>query len=191
MKRSKFSEEQVPYALRQAGGWDRPSVTSAAAGHQRGDVLCLEGALRAPRRARGPACPAARRGECAAQAPGRRSHARQAHAGGGGAPKRMTPARRRELAAWFQATFQISCRRACCPSVAPAGRSSRRARPSRGRNGGCSACVGAPACGAAGGRGDRAGSSSFNGAAAPSRFVRTACSRISSGLLKPTPLTGC
>jgi len=62
--------------------------------------------------ARGAPRPPARGRECAPEAPRRRSDARQAHARGGAPPKRMTPARRRELAGWFQATFQISCRRA-------------------------------------------------------------------------------
>ena len=39
--------------------------------------------------------------------------ARQAHAVGGAAKKSLRPARRRELAGWLQATFGVSCVRAC------------------------------------------------------------------------------
>src|SRR5262249_21176399 len=97
----------------------------------RGDVLRLEEALWAPRRARGAPGAPARGGEYPAETPGRRSHAGQAHARGGAARKRMTPARRRELVGWLQATFQISCRRAC--GLAPFSRCAWY-RPSRARD---------------------------------------------------------
>ena len=45
--------------------------------------------------------------------PGGGSQPRQAHVVGGATKKSLTPARRRELAGWFQATFQVSCVRAC------------------------------------------------------------------------------
>src|SRR6185503_3677320 len=61
------------------------------------------GAPRAPARGR----------ECTVEALGRGSDARQAHARGGSPAQKLTPTRRRELARWFQGTFQIAVRRAC------------------------------------------------------------------------------
>ena len=40
-------------------------------------------------------------------------HTRQAHTVGGLPKKSLRPARRGELAEWFQVTFQVSCLRAC------------------------------------------------------------------------------
>src|SRR5262249_631653 len=84
-----------------------------AAGGQRGYLPCLEEEVRAPGRERAPPPAAARGRKRAVEAPGRRSHARQAHAVGGAAKKRLRPVRRRELAGWFHVTFQVSCARAC------------------------------------------------------------------------------
>src|SRR4029077_5694520 len=113
MKRSKFSEEQVAYALRQAetgtAGGDvcrQLGISEATfyvwkkryghlGVHEVRRVRQLEGR------------------ECAVEAPGRRSHSRQAHAGGGPPAQKLTPTRRRELARWFLGTFQIPIRRAC------------------------------------------------------------------------------
>src|SRR5439155_8215050 len=80
---------------------------------QRSHVLCVEEEVRAPGRERAPPPAAARGRKRAAEASGRGPHTRQAHAVGGSAKKRVTPARRRELAGWFQGTFQVSCVRAC------------------------------------------------------------------------------
>ena len=49
MKRSKFSEEQVAYALRQAESGTAVGGCLPAAGGERGDVLRLEEEVRPPR----------------------------------------------------------------------------------------------------------------------------------------------
>src|SRR5690349_17462630 len=91
MKRSKFSEEQVAYALRQV----EAGTPVGDVCRQRGDVLRVEEEVRPPGGERAPA-PAATRGrKQSAEAPRRRSHARQAHAVRGAAKKRVKPARRR------------------------------------------------------------------------------------------------
>ena len=100
MKRSKYSEEQVAYTLRQAeagtavGDVCRQLGISEATFH-----VCKKRyghlGVRAAR-------PAPRGRECAVEAPGRGPDARQAHARGGPPAKELTPARRRELAGWFR-----------------------------------------------------------------------------------------
>ena len=113
MKRSKFAEEQVVYALREAEGG--PPV---------GDLCRQLGVAEAPfytwkkkyahlgvselRRLR-----QVERRKQPVEAAGGRSLARQAHAVGGAAKKSLRPARRRELAQWFHGTFAVSWARAC------------------------------------------------------------------------------
>src|SRR5262249_36779542 len=48
-----------------------------------------------------------------AQTAGGRPHARRAHAGGGVEKKGLRPVHRRELAAWFQASYGVGVQRAC------------------------------------------------------------------------------
>ena len=88
MKKSKFSEEQIAYALRQAESGHGGRRRLPAARRQRSDVLRLEEEVRAPGRERAAPRPSARGRECAAEAPGRRPDARQAHARGGPPPKK-------------------------------------------------------------------------------------------------------
>ncbi len=82
-------------------------------GRQRSDLLHLEKEVRASGRERAAPAAAAGGGEWPTETAGRRPLARQAHAVGGPAKKSLRPARRRELAAWFHETFQVSCLRAC------------------------------------------------------------------------------
>src|SRR5215510_10543097 len=102
MKRSKFSEEQVAYALRQAD-----------AGTAVGDICRQLGICEATfyvwkKRYGHLGVSEVRRVRehvfVAAETPGRRSHPRQTHARGGAPPKELKPAQRRELAEWFRGT---------------------------------------------------------------------------------------
>ena len=80
---------------------------------QRSDVLTVEKEVRASGRQRVAPAAAAGARQWPAQAAGRRSDARQAHAVRGAEKKSRRPTRRRELAHWFQETFDVSCVRAC------------------------------------------------------------------------------
>src|ERR1051325_8262306 len=100
MKRSKVSEEQVAFALRQAESGTPVSEVPAARG-ERGDVLCVEEEVRPPGRERAPAPAPARGGKRAAETRGRRPHAGQAHSHGDYPKKPVTPTRRRERARWM------------------------------------------------------------------------------------------
>ena len=113
MKRSKFTEEQIAYALRQVEAGTPAGRRLPAARRQRSHVLHLEEEVRAPGRERAAPAAAARGRERAAEAPGRRPLARQTHPDGGAAKKSLRPTQRRELAAWVQSTFAVSCVRAC------------------------------------------------------------------------------
>ena len=112
MKRSKYSEEQVAYALRQVeagtpvGDVGRQVGVSEATFYAWKKKYAHLGVseLRRLRQLED---------ENAVEAPGGRSHARQTHAVGGAAKKRLRPVRRRELAGWIHVTFQGSCARAC------------------------------------------------------------------------------
>ena len=88
-------------------------VTSAGSWGSARPPSTLEEEVRASGGERAPPPAAARGRKRAVEALGRRPHARQTHAGGGAAKKRLRPARRRELAGWFLGTFQVSCARAC------------------------------------------------------------------------------
>ena len=105
MKKSKFTEEQIAYALRQVESGTPAGRCLPAAGRQRSDVLHLEEEVRAPGRERAAAAAIARGREWPAEAPGRRPDARQTHPVRGPAKKSLRPTQRRELAGWVQATF--------------------------------------------------------------------------------------
>src|SRR5262245_35490204 len=94
-------------------GRDTTGRRVPAAGRQRGDLLHLEEEVRPLGRQRAAQAAVARGRECAPEAPRRRPHAGQAHARGGVEKKGLRPARRRELAAWFQATYGVKVQRAC------------------------------------------------------------------------------
>ena len=113
MKKSKFTEEQIAYALRQVEERHAAGRRLPAARRQRSHVLHLEEEIRAPGRQRAAAAAVARGRECAAEAARRRPVARQTHPHRGAAKKSLRPTQRRELAAWVQTTFGVSCVRAC------------------------------------------------------------------------------
>jgi hypothetical protein len=113
MKRSQFTEEQILYALRQVEAGTPPADVCRQPRVQLSELLHLEKALRQPGPHRAERAAAAARREHTAEAPGRRSHARQAHPGGGSAKKALKPTRRRELARWMRAQFQIAVIRSC------------------------------------------------------------------------------
>ena len=112
MKRSKFSEQQIAYALRQAdagtsvGGVLRQLGVSEATFYAWKKTYAHLGVSEV-RRLRQLEDENARLKRL------RRSHARQAHALRALAKKSLRPARRREFAQWFQVTFQVSYVRAC------------------------------------------------------------------------------
>ena len=113
MKRSKLTEEQIAYALTPGRERDVAGRCVPAARRERSHVLRLEEEVRASGRERAPAAPVTRGGEHPAETAGRGPLARQAHAERGFAKKSLRPSRRRELAAWFQGTYGVSCVRAC------------------------------------------------------------------------------
>jgi len=113
MKKSKFSEEQIAYALRQVEGGTPAGRRLPTARGQRSHVLHLEEEVRALGRQRAPPTAIARGRECAAEAARGRLVARQTHSHRGAAKKRLRPTQRRELAAWVHDTFGVSCVRAC------------------------------------------------------------------------------
>ena len=91
MKKSKFTEEQIAYALRQVESGTAARRRLPAARRQRGHLLHLEEEIRPPGRQRAAAAAIARGREQPAEAAGRRPHARQAHADGGAAKKSLRP----------------------------------------------------------------------------------------------------
>jgi transposase InsO family protein len=113
MKRSRFSEEQVAYALRQVEAGTPVGDACRQLGVSEATFYAWKKEVCAPRRERAPAPPAAGGRKRALEATRRRSHTRQTHAVRGAAKTRLRPVRRRELAGWSQATFQVSCARAC------------------------------------------------------------------------------
>jgi putative transposase len=113
MKKSRFTEEQIAYALRQAESGTAVADVCRQLGVSEATFYVWKKKVRASRDERDAPPPAARGREQPAEAPRRRSHARQAHARGGAPKKRVTPTRRRATAQWFQDTFGISCVRAC------------------------------------------------------------------------------
>ena len=113
MKKSKFTEEQIAYALRQVESGTPPA-----------DVCRQLGSAKPPSTSGRRSTPIWASASCGklrsledengrAEAARGRPHARQAHAPGGVEKKGLRPARRRELAAWFQATYSVSVQRAC------------------------------------------------------------------------------
>ena len=113
MKRSRFSEEQIVYAIRQAEAGTPVGDLCRQLGVSDATLLRLENEVRPPGRERVAPAPAVGGRKQPVKTARRGSLARQAHAVGGPAKKSLRPARRRELAGWLQDTFQVSCLRAC------------------------------------------------------------------------------
>ena len=122
MKRSKISEQQIAFILRQAEEGTGVEEVCRKAGispqtYYRRRKKC--GALMPWEMRR---LEAAGGGESAPEASGGRSEPGQGDAARGGPKKALRPARRRELVDDLQRTWQVSARRAC--AVLKAGRSS-------------------------------------------------------------------
>src|SRR5436190_77432 len=123
MKRSKFSEEQVAYALRHVEAGTPVGDVCRQLGVSEATFYAWKKKYAPPRCERATPRVPARARKCAAEASGRGRHSPQAHVVGGSAKKRVTPARRRELAGWFQGRSRSA---ACRPvgwrgSVGPCG----------------------------------------------------------------------
>src|SRR5436309_7659095 len=113
MKKSRFSEQQIAFVLRQAEEGTPIAEVCRKAGisdasfyswrKKYGGLVPLE-----MKRAE-----AARGGEPAAEEAGRRSVARQGDAAGRHPPKNMRPARKRQLVDEVRSVWQVSIRRAC------------------------------------------------------------------------------
>ena len=113
MKKSRFSEQQIAFILRQAeeGHAGRGGVPEGR--HQRGDLLQLAQEVWRADALGDEAAEAARGGEPAAEEAGGRSLARQGDAAGRDPPKNMKPARKREMVDHVRAAWRVSIRRAC------------------------------------------------------------------------------
>ena len=112
MKKSKFTEEQIAFALRQAESGTTVAEVCRKIGHRRGHLLQLEEEVRRPRRQRAAPLEAAGRRECPAQAHGGRPEPGQADAAGSHPEKAVKPARKRELANFLIDASRVSIRRA-------------------------------------------------------------------------------
>ena len=113
MKKSRYTEEQVAYALRLAESGTPVADVCRQTGIAEATFYLWKkkyGSLGVPevRELR-----QMRERERAVEAARRRPDARQADPPGGDPKKRLKPARRRELAQWMQDRYQVSCRRAC------------------------------------------------------------------------------
>ena len=122
MKKSRYTEEQVAYALRLAESGTPVADVCRQTGIAEATFYLWKKKFGSLGRARGPRVAADARGECAVEATRGRSDARQADPPGGDPKKVLRPARRRELAQWVQDRYQVSCRRACalariCPNT--------------------------------------------------------------------------
>ena len=113
MKKSRFTEEQIAFALKQAETGTPVAEVAAPDGHHRADILPLEEALRRFGHGRTAAAEAARGREPQAQAARGRSEPRQAHPAGRARKKALTPARRRDLVHQVQEAHWVSERRGC------------------------------------------------------------------------------
>lgn len=111
MKKSKFTEQQIAFALQQAEGGTRCGGVPEG-GHRRSDVLSLEAVVRrADAVGSEEAAPA--RGRERTPAPDRCGSAvGQGDAGGSDPPKTMTPARGREMIDLVRSSFRVLIRRA-------------------------------------------------------------------------------
>ena len=113
MKWSKFSEKQIVYAIRQAESgtpvddlcWQLGVSDATFYAWKKKYAHLGVSELRRLRQVEEKKQPV--------ETAGNRPLARQAYAVGGSAKNSLRPARRRELAAWFHGTFQVSCMRAC------------------------------------------------------------------------------
>ena len=113
MKKSRYTEEQIAFALKQAETGTPVAEVLRRMGDLGADLLPLEEALRRARYGRVATSQAARGREPQAEAAGRRSEPGQAHPAGGAVKKALTPGRRREIVADVRAFQGVSERRSC------------------------------------------------------------------------------
>ena len=128
-RKSRFTEEQIVHALRQAETGTPVTAVCRATGVSEQAYLPLEEAVRWAGGQRASAAEATRGGEPPAQAVGRRSLARQADAARRAAKKIVRPERGRELVRHLKWTYRVSERRVC--AVLRFNRSSHRYRAIR------------------------------------------------------------
>ena len=113
MKKTKFTEEQIAFTLRQAEAGTPVAEVIRNMRGQRTDVLSLEEAIRRDGR-RGAASPEAARGrEPEVEAAGGGPVTRQGDATGRHPLKAVKPGRRRELVRHLRAQYRVSERRGC------------------------------------------------------------------------------
>jgi putative transposase len=113
MKRSRYSDEQIAYALRQAESGTAVADVCRQLRDQRGNVLHLEEEVRELGRHRAARAAAVAREELQAQAPGGGSDLGQTHPWGDCPKKSLRPARKRELVEWVRGAYGASLCRAC------------------------------------------------------------------------------
>ena len=118
MKRKRYSDEQIAFALRQAEGGTTVEEICRKLG-VRADVLPVEEAVRRDGHGGDPQAEAARGGERQAEAACRRPEPGQDHAAGCFAKRMVRPGVRREVVGVLQGTYQVSERRAEEPKVSP------------------------------------------------------------------------
>ena len=129
MRKSKFTDSQIAFALKQVETGTPVKELIRKLGITGADLLPLEAQVRRPGR-RGDASHEAARGrEPQAEGPGGGPLPRQGHAAGGDLKNTLTPARKRELVRFLRESYRVSERRAC--RVRPLDRSRYRYRSRR------------------------------------------------------------
>ena len=113
MKKSRYTEEQIAFALKQAETGTPVAEVIRRMGGIRADVLPLEEGVWRAGCGRVAAGEAARGREPQVEAARRGPEPRQAHPAGRARKKALTPGRRREIVAHVQASHGISERRSC------------------------------------------------------------------------------
>lgn len=112
MKKSKFTEEQIAFALRQAESGTRVAEVCRKM-DIRADLFPMEEEVRGARRLGASSVQATRGGEPPAQAPGGGPDARQADVAGCALKVILKPAHMRERVGYLEEAYWVSERRAC------------------------------------------------------------------------------
>ena len=113
MKKSRFTEEQIAYALRLAEGGTPVADVCRQIGISEATFYTWKKKYAGARRHRAAQAQDARGRERAAAAHRGRPDAGQADPAGGRTKKDLKAVKRRELAAWMQERFKVSVRRSC------------------------------------------------------------------------------
>src|SRR5215467_5156367 len=113
MKRSKFTEQQIAFALQQAESGTQVAEVCRKMGISEATFYRWEATLWRLDAIRGEEATAARGRERQAAQGCSRFNARQGDAAGGDPTQTMTPARGREMIDFARAAFQVSIRRSC------------------------------------------------------------------------------